>query len=100
MKSEYSTPLSAYIPVAIVFFGFIFIIYKNITRILRNKELRSQDFVWYKNQFPTHVNGTKVSCKSCHSTNIGTERLMHKSYLRAHLCRTCGTTLYHSPESK
>ena len=40
----------------------------------------------------------RVKCRHCNSASIGTERLMQNTYLRRHVCRQCGTTLYHSPE--
>lgn len=61
-------------------------------------KMKSNNFNLYRENNPNHVNGGKVTCNSCGGANIGTERVMKNTYMRAHICRSCGTTLYYSPE--
>ena len=63
-------------------------------------QMRKWNLAWYRAEFP-HLVGKdgRVTCYSCGSSNIGTERLMEGMYMRRHLCRQCGTTLYYSPEN-
>ncbi|WP_298925209.1 hypothetical protein [uncultured Ramlibacter sp.] len=66
--------------------------------IVRRRKKRKQDFAWYKAENPSLVTNGRVQCNSCGGSTIVTERLLNGTYLRAHICRTCGTTLYYSPE--
>lgn len=67
-------------------------------RELHLRKLRSQNFDWYRGEFPSLVANGRVTCYRCKGTSVGTERLMHNTFLRAHICRNCGTTLYYSRE--
>lgn len=60
----------------------------------------SRNYDWYKRQHPQLVRDGRVKCHKCGSGHLGTERLMNRSYLRAHICRQCGTTLYYSREGR
>lgn len=61
--------------------------------------LRSQNFEWYRAQFPDLVKNGKVKCYRCAGESIHIEKLLHQTQLRMHTCRTCGTTLYYSSEN-
>lgn len=63
------------------------------------KRMREQNLAWYRAEHPTRVTKDAVSCRECGSTNVGTERVLERTYMRRHLCRNCGTTLYYSPET-
>lgn len=82
------------IPVSAVFFIF----YALVTSSRRMKRMKSANFAWYTKSFPAHVHHGRVSCMACSSKNVGTERMMERTYMRRHFCRQCGTTLYYSPE--
>ena len=84
----------------VVFFGIVgaIAIAQIVIKSNRIKELKGWNFEWYQEQYPANVVDNKVTCRKCGSGNIGTERMMDKSYMRAHICRTCGTKLYFSPE--
>lgn len=60
--------------------------------------LRSQDYSWYKSQFPELVEPGKVTCYNCKSSKIFVSKLMNRTFLRAHTCQQCATTLYYSSE--
>ena len=79
--------------------GFIVILGMVFFKYLGVEEKRSQDYNWYKAKHPTLVTGGRVCCHTCKSSNIGTERLMTKTDLRAQVCRPCGTALYYSKEA-
>ena len=83
--------LSSYLPV-ILFAGIFFLIYRH------NARKASKNFDWYRRQYPHCVRDGCVKCNKCGSGHMGTERLMNHSYLRGHICRQCGTTLYYSRE--
>jgi len=70
-----------------------------VWRYLKFRKLRQQDHDWYKKAFPQSVAHGRVKCFRCNGSSIGTERLMQRTYLRRHVCRQCGTTLYYSPEN-
>lgn len=57
-----------------------------------------QTFEWYKKEYPESCSG-RIKCRSCSSDRISVRRLMNQTYFNAHVCNTCGTTLYYSPES-
>lgn len=57
------------------------------------------NYQWYASEFPDLVKNGRVICYKCSASNIGIERLMRHTYLRAHVCRQCGTTLYYSSEA-
>ena len=57
-----------------------------------------QTFEWYKKEYPESCSG-RIKCRSCSSDRISVRRLMNQTYFNAHVCNTCGTTLYFSPES-
>lgn len=60
---------------------------------------RNWNFEWYAKEFPELVLNGRVTCYRCRASSIGTERLMQHTFLRAHVCRHCGTTLYYSSEN-
>jgi len=60
---------------------------------------RRWNYQWYAGEFPQLVKNGRVTCYRCGSTNLGVERLMNRTFLRAHICRQCGTTLYYSSEN-
>jgi len=71
-----------------------------VWRFLRIMKMRKWNLAWYRGEFPSLVaRDGRVTCYSCNSSNIGTERLMEGMYMRRHFCRHCGITLYYSPES-
>lgn len=71
-----------------------------VWRFLRILKMRKWNLAWYRREFPNLVGRDgRVTCYACNSSNVGTERLMEGMYMRRHLCRQCGTTLYYSPES-
>ena len=57
-----------------------------------------QTFEWYKKEYPESCSG-RIKCRSCSGDRISVRRLMNQTYFNAHVCNTCGTTLYFSPES-
>jgi hypothetical protein len=61
-------------------------------------KMKKWDFDWYRGEFPKLVSNRGVQCYKCNGSNIGTERLMGQTYMRAHICRQCGTKLYYSNE--
>lgn len=67
-------------------------------QFIRMAKRKRQNFDWYKAKYPNLVSPGRVQCYHCDSTNIGTERLMNRTFLRGHVCRSCGTNLYYSPE--
>lgn len=73
----------------------IFIAVRNFLDVAAKKR---QNFEWFKQTYPDNVKGTPITCRSCGGENIGTERLMNKTFVRRHFCRTCGTDQYYTPE--
>jgi hypothetical protein len=60
---------------------------------------KRMNFAWYCMTHPTQVGRDgRASCFQCNGRSVATERLMGRTFLRRHICRTCGTTLYYSPE--
>mgnify|MGYP000905364448 len=57
-----------------------------------------QTFEWYKKEYPESCSG-RIKCRSCSGDRISVRRLMNQTYFNAHVCNTCGTTLYYSRES-
>lgn len=57
-----------------------------------------QTFEWYKKEHPESCSG-RIKCHSCSGDRISVRRLMNQTYFNAHVCNTCGTTLYYSRES-
>lgn len=68
-------------------------------RFVRRQRLKAKSYDWYKAQYPQLVTGGRVRCFKCDGANVGTERMMNRMFLRAHICRQCGTVLYYSKES-
>lgn len=64
----------------------------------RIAKLRRFNYDWYRGEFPDLVTARGVRCYRCNSSNIGTELLKQQTFLRAHVCRQCGTRLYYSQE--
>lgn len=60
---------------------------------------RREDFGWYKREHPNHFRAGRVHCFNCDGTRLSVRHLMNRTYLRAHVCTQCGTTLYHSRET-
>lgn len=69
-----------------------------LAKKLRIAKLKKWDFNWYRSEFPHLVKNGSVTCYKCNGHNIGTERLLNQTFLRGHVCRQCGTTLYYSQE--
>lgn len=61
-------------------------------------QMKKWNFDWYRAEFPALVGDRGVRCYKCNSSNIFTERLMQGIFMRAHICRQCGTKLYYSKE--
>lgn len=57
-----------------------------------------ETFDWYQSNHPDRVRQGRVICSKCDSDQVGTQTLRQHSYTRAHFCRTCGSTLFYSPE--
>ena len=70
-----------------------------VYQFLRVQMLKRENYDWYKAQYPALVANGHVKCHKCESSNVSTERMMKRTYLRAHVCRQCGTSLYYSVES-
>lgn len=68
------------------------------TYIRRWNNFRRYDFDWYGAEFPKLVTKDQVICYKCNSADIGVERQFQQTYMRSHVCRRCGTTLYYSKE--
>lgn len=90
--------LIAAIPVAMFVAIAAFVIYALRRNAKHVAKLKTQNFDWYREQFPNLVKGSRVSCYRCEGAGISVERMMNQTYLRRHVCRTCGTALYYSPE--
>jgi hypothetical protein len=86
---EILTSLAPFIAIG----GIIFLIHKRKTRLAKF------NFDWYRSEFPQLVSEGKVKCYKCGGSHLGTERMMNQTYMRSHICRQCGTTLYYSKES-
>lgn len=82
-------------------FLFIFIVltFFAIRRHLEARKMKNWNFDWYVKEFPNLHKGGRVSCYKCKSPSIGVERMMNQTYMRRHVCRQCGTTLYYSSEN-
>jgi len=83
---------------------FIVVVFAAVIGIIIHQQMqlakkRRWNYQWYAGEFPNLVKNGRVACYRCQSTNLGVERLLNKTYLRAHICRQCGTTLYYSSES-
>ena len=72
--------------------------YKGISWYLAVRRMKRYNYQWYKAEFPGLVSDKSVKCYQCGSTSIGTERVMQRTYMRTHFCRSCGTKLYFTPE--
>lgn len=59
---------------------------------------RAENYEWYLNEHPAALRNGRVHCHKCDCSRLSVQRLMNKTYLRAHVCTQCGTTLYHSKE--
>lgn len=87
--------LSAFVPLVLVA-SFIFIVRANRKQMAT---MQAQSFAAYKQAHPDKVSRDgHVRCKECGGGNIGTERVMNRTFMRRHFCRTDGTTLYYSKE--
>ncbi|WP_298924534.1 hypothetical protein [uncultured Ramlibacter sp.] len=87
--------LSAFVPLVLVA-TFIFIIRTNRKQMAA---MQAQSFAAYKQAHPGRVSHDgHVRCKECGGGNIGIERVMNRTFMRRHFCRTDGTTLYYSKE--
>lgn len=59
----------------------------------------NRDYNWYKAQHPACVQRSRTTCHKCGGSRIGVRNLMGGTYMRAHICNDCGTTLYYSKET-
>lgn len=67
--------------------------------ILQGQRRRRFNHAWYRQQHPTLVDERgRLRCRSCGSNEVQIRNLMNKTYMRAHICGQCGTTLFFSPE--
>lgn len=89
---------------ALVPIGIIAVVWK-IPQIIHNRrlnaeieELKRYDFEWYRKKNPDCFVNNRVICVGCRSANIGVERARDQTYMRTHICRTCGGNLYFSSE--
>jgi uncharacterized paraquat-inducible protein A len=83
-------------PMAIAISAFLFI---RITLfVIKKIRYRKYNFNWYRETFPTRVQGGRVSCYECGGDRIHARALMRNAYTREHFCTACGKTLYYSPE--
>lgn len=76
----------------------IFIIGFLVVSQVKLARKRSQNYEWYLNEHPGAFRNGRVHCHACDNSRLSVQRLMNKTYLRAHVCTQCGTTLYHSKE--
>lgn len=68
-------------------------------RALREiSKFQNQTFAWYRKTYPSLIKGNRAACHSCGNDRITLRSLMNRTYTRAHVCSSCGTTLYYSPE--
>ena len=74
-------------------------VYAGISSGRRMEKLRTENFEWYKAQYPGYVRGNKVKCFHGCEGRIQMRNLYRRTFHRAHVCDVCGTTLYYSPES-
>lgn len=58
-----------------------------------------QDYAWYMATYPgkTSRDGRPL-CYACNSPRVAVRNVMNHTYMRAHVCSVCGTTLYFSKE--
>jgi len=91
MEQQSFTPL--------VFAAFVVvIIWIGSSQIRSFLNFRRYDFNWYRREFPNLVKNGQVACYQCGSNDMGVERKLERTYMRSHICRRCGTTLYYSRE--
>jgi hypothetical protein len=76
--------------------GVVWQVVSHFRRIFR---MRRWNYEWYRREFPELARYGRVACYECGGSDVGTERVMEHTYMRGHICRTCGTTLYYSSES-
>ena len=84
--------------IVIIGIGVIQVLYSRFVENAKISKMKKWDFEWYRKEFPKLVSNRGVQCYKCNSFNIGTERLMEQTYMRAHLCKQCGSKLYYSKE--
>ncbi len=87
--------LSAVVPIVIVALIILWIVQQQ----LKLRALRRQNYAWYVSTYPQCVTRSGLSCHACGGRRIHTQRLMQRTFLRAHFCAQCGDTLYYSPEA-
>lgn len=79
--------------------GFLLLfVYVGISNYKNAKQMKEFDFDWYRQEFPELARNGKVTCYKCKSEKVSTERLMQRTFMRRHVCESCGTTLFYSPE--
>lgn len=86
--------ISVVMPIVVV----ALIIWVIVRQRLKLRALRRQDYAWYTRTWPQCLTRNGISCHNCGGRRIHTQRLMQRSFLRAHFCAQCGDTLYYSPE--
>ena len=75
------------------------VIWQVVSHFRKIFQMKRWNYEWYRGEFPQLARNGRVSCYKCAGSDVGTERFMNHTYMRSHVCRTCGTTLYYSPES-
>lgn len=60
---------------------------------------KDHNYAWYRTTFPEHAHASgRVSCRHCGGSSVQARNLMNRTFMRAHVCAQCGTTLYFSAE--
>lgn len=77
---------------------FVYVARNTYFRVKQIKQMREFDFDWYREEFPELTKDGTVTCYKCKSGHVSTERLMQRTFMRRHVCKSCGTTLFYSPE--
>lgn len=92
VRHGFSGDLDFFLGLGTVFFVVGFLSLRNFLKFTK------MTYDWYRSEYPSNVNGNKVSCYSCGNNRIHVRALMNRTYYREHFCTQCGKTLYYSPE--
>jgi len=57
-----------------------------------------QTYEWYKNKYPSNVQGKIVTCSTCENNLIEERKPLHDTFQRETYCTQCGKTLFYSAE--
>lgn len=80
------------------------VIFGIVGAIVTSRRLRANwskhNYQWYRETFPGNVQGNRVTCRHCGSSNVRTSNLMNQTYMRLHACGQCCETLYFTPEGR